>query len=450
MGLLDMMNTDSGLLGAHLLAAAAPRAQRTSLGEGLLSAVQGVKSMRAQEEERKLRAQMMAAQMAELTAQADQRQAALEAAKAQAQRGQQFRGALAEQMAPVSPVQALAAGGAGPSPAAAALIGQQRTPNWQALAAQFPEQSDLLQKLASAKDWGATEVARTVEVKDAQGRPATQQFDKFGRPVGEALQQWKAPERVDTGGAFNFVDPVTLATLGTLGKTMTPGEQASNQLGWANHSISRQRLAIDAAQADKPQWDAERGLLINTRTGQAMPAMQGGQPVGPKQKELTDAQAKALLFGSRAREADKLIEQLRQAGVSQPGLLKRMAQSVPEWMGGGDAGAMGTIWNATQSADQQSVEQAQRDFINAVLRRESGAVISPQEFANARQQYFPQPGDEPQVIEQKARNRALATQGMLAEVPAARRDVLGGQTPQPMQPAQRPALRWNPQTGGFD
>lgn len=445
-GLLDALNNPEGRFALGLLAAAAPRAQRTSLGGGLLSAMGEVEDWQAQQEARKQRAQQQALQIQ----QAQLQLAELQRAQQQAQRGQQFRSALAQQMSPVTPLQAIAAGGSGPSPSAAALIGQQRAPNWQALAAQFPEQSDLLQKLAGARDWGLPKVARTIEIRDKQGRPAVQQYDDSGRPVGEALQQWKAPERVDTGGAVQFVDPITLASLGALGKTMTPGEQASNQLGWANNAISRQRLAIDAAQLEKPQWDTERGLLINPRTGQAMPAMQGGQPVGPKQKELTDAQAKALLFGSRAREADALIEQLRQAGVEQPGLLKRMAQSVPEWMGGGDSGAMGTIWNATQSADQQSVEQAQRDFINAVLRRESGAVISPQEFANARQQYFPQPGDEPQVIEQKARNRALATQGMLAEVPASRRDVLGGQARQPRQPAQRPALRWNPQTGGFD
>jgi 3-deoxy-D-arabino-heptulosonate 7-phosphate (DAHP) synthase len=69
------------------------------------------------------------------------------------------------------------------------------------------------------------------------------------------------------------------------------------------------------------------------------------------------------------------------------------------------------------SPGEQQVEQAQRDFINAVLRRESGAVISNDEFANGRRQYFPQPGDTPQVIEQKRRNREMAIQGIMMEVP---------------------------------
>lgn len=71
--------------------------------------------------------------------------------------------------------------------------------------------------------------------------------------------------------------------------------------------------------------------------------------------------------------------------------------------------------NFLTNEDKKLADQAQRDFINAVLRRESGAVISPSEFENAKQQYFPQPGDTPAVIEQKRKNRKLATAGVMRE-----------------------------------
>lgn len=71
---------------------------------------------------------------------------------------------------------------------------------------------------------------------------------------------------------------------------------------------------------------------------------------------------------------------------------------------------------------ERRMRQAQREFVNSVLRRESGAVISDDEFASAAQQYFPQPGDNAAVIEQKraARQRALdgvinASQGAYEE-----------------------------------
>ena len=62
--------------------------------------------------------------------------------------------------------------------------------------------------------------------------------------------------------------------------------------------------------------------------------------------------------------------------------------------------------SAFQSATVQSYAQAARNFINAVLRRESGAVISPSEFSEARKQYLPVPGDTPATLAQKTANRA--------------------------------------------
>lgn len=44
-----------------------------------------------------------------------------------------------------------------------------------------------------------------------------------------------------------------------------------------------------------------------------------------------------------------------------------------------------------QSAERQKFEQAKRNFVNSVLRNESGAVIAESEFKNADKQYFPQP-----------------------------------------------------------
>lgn len=68
--------------------------------------------------------------------------------------------------------------------------------------------------------------------------------------------------------------------------------------------------------------------------------------------------------------------------------------------------------NFLVSPDYQMADQAKRNFINAVLRRESGAVISPQEFENAEKQYFPRPGDSPEVIAQKKENRRIAIEGV--------------------------------------
>lgn len=130
-------------------------------------------------------------------------------------------------------------------------------------------------------------------------------------------------------------------------------------------------------------------------------------------KPLNDVQSKALQFGSRMQVSSQVLDTLASQGVDKPGLIKRTADLV----------GAGGLFNGSQTDGQQQVEQAQRDFVNAVLRRESGAAIADSEFANAKQQYFPQIGDSDKVIAQKRRNRDIATQGVLAEVPDASRRV---------------------------
>jgi hypothetical protein len=144
-------------------------------------------------------------------------------------------------------------------------------------------------------------------------------------------------------------------------------------------------------------------------------------PLQGFQKPLNDVQSKALLFGTRMQESDKVINDLNRQGKS---------FSTP----GANAGfGIGGIVNMVNSESAQMLDQAKRDFINATLRRESGAAIAESEFTNAEKQYFPQIGDSPKVIEQKARNRALAAQGVLAEVPKG-----------------APSLRTGGATGSFD
>lgn len=154
---------------------------------------------------------------------------------------------------------------------------------------------------------------------------------------------------------------------------------------------------------------AADGTLEFIPGGPADPASKAGGG-----KPLTEGQSKALLFGTRMKESNDILEGLAAEGVDRPSVLKRAADAVPGLIGGG---ALQTGANALQSEKQQQVEQAQRDFLNAVLRRESGAVIADSEFENGKKQYFPAIGDEPAVIAQKKRNREVAMRGILEEVP---------------------------------
>lgn len=120
----------------------------------------------------------------------------------------------------------------------------------------------------------------------------------------------------------------------------------------------------------------------------------------------TGEQANAGIYLNRMVESDGTLREL-ETTISREGLAAKQSLEGVPLVGG----ALSTGANYALSPAQQKVEQAQRDFINAVLRKESGAVISPQEFENAKKQYFPQPGDSNAVIEQKRKNRQVAISG---------------------------------------
>jgi len=86
----------------------------------------------------------------------------------------------------------------------------------------------------------------------------------------------------------------------------------------------------------------------------------------------------------------------------------------------------GLVPNFLKGGDRQAVEQAQKNFVTAILRRESGASIAPTEFQTAAEIYFPQPGDKPEVVQQKAITRNSAINNFYKEANAFR-PVLPGQ-----------------------
>lgn len=65
-----------------------------------------------------------------------------------------------------------------------------------------------------------------------------------------------------------------------------------------------------------------------------------------------------------------------------------------------------------KSQDRRQFEQAEANFITAVLRRESGAAISAEEFEDARKVYIPVATDDEDTLQRKTQARATVLQGM--------------------------------------
>jgi hypothetical protein len=71
--------------------------------------------------------------------------------------------------------------------------------------------------------------------------------------------------------------------------------------------------------------------------------------------------------------------------------------------------------NFLQSEEGQVFNQAKKQFTEAYLRRDSGAAISNGEYAQVDREYFPQPGDGPQVLARKQQGRKVAIEAIEKE-----------------------------------
>ena len=220
------------------------------------------------------------------------------------------------------------------------------------------------------------------------------------KPIYQGAGKPRAPLQIDTGTAIELRDP-------------------------ANPTIVLERIPKSQMPTAGQVIEREDGtFLVDTRTGQAKPVVgpQGQSLVGGK--PLTETQSNAVAFGMRAVEANKIATDLENKGVTNTGVIRtviggtvsgtpiigeKLEQNVrstfnvlPEFAGG-------------PSPEQQQNDQARRNFISAVLRKESGAAISPTEYVNEERKYFPQLGDSKKVIKQKQEARDLAIKALEAQ-----------------------------------
>jgi len=140
--------------------------------------------------------------------------------------------------------------------------------------------------------------------------------------------------------------------------------------------------------------------VLDQQAPAAAPA--AGTPLRGKGTAMTESQSNATAYGMRMKEANAVLDDLAKKGV----LKGALVEGVP-LVGESLGKVLPSVLGGT-SAAQQQVNQAKSNFITAVLRKESGAVISDSEFDREDKKYFPQVNDSPAVIKQKENARKLA------------------------------------------
>lgn len=184
---------------------------------------------------------------------------------------------------------------------------------------------------------------------------------------------------------------------------------------WSAQDTARQnRLMKLEDEASRRAWQAEQNQMNRQSREDMIRLSAGFAAANRSEKPLTEFQGKSVSYGTRAATSHNILNAYEDEGSG-------WKTNTAQWLSG--VPVVGSAANYALNANEQRVAQAQRDFINATLRQESGAVIGDKEFENARRQYFPQPGDSAEVIAQKRANRELVVKGFARQAGPGGRDI---------------------------
>lgn len=271
-----------------------------------------------------------------------------------------------------------------------------------------------------------------------------------GKPVqlaGISDQNLINNRYVEGGGGISTTEQGRAKMLADAARARASDASAASS--FASAARTRQAMGIDGAQ------------FALQRAGQWNPggktAGGAGGAAGPG--KLTEGQGKDIVYFSRGRDSNALLQKfggnllMTQGNQGARGILDSALRGLPFV---GDSGLV----NGLISSDRQQAQQAAAEFLSAILRKDTGAAITKQEFDIYGPMYLPMPGDSAETLEQKAVARQGALEGIKAglgnaqaAIPAPRERsrlempsaaaAFGGSVP-PAAPVQRAR---NPQTG---
>lgn len=242
------------------------------------------------------------------------------------------------------------------------------------------------------------------QMEDRQLQQTLQQQEKFAR-----LAQW-----ADTPEKWAQATQMAEAE-GLKGASAIPFEQRGAKLAgmlsvkdqldqeWKRREFQLQERNVNSQIGSRNAADARAGTTGKPPNGYAWNAdgtglipLPGG-PADPARK-LTEGQSKDLAYYNRGTAANAKLDDSR----------------IKEMMGMGNTAGRSVpiIGNAMQSDSSRQGVQASKDFIAALLRKDTGAAVTPQEFDFYADIFIPAFGDDRVTLRQKAQARQKALEAI--------------------------------------
>lgn len=192
----------------------------------------------------------------------------------------------------------------------------------------------------------------------------------------------------------------------------------------ARISTAAAQAAMGASRERVVQVEGPNGKPIYVRESDAV-----GMPAAQAPRAVTGKERSDLGFYLRAKDStDTLLSTGLEDRVAKAGIGKQAALKLPNLL----QGALG-------QKDAQAYVQAQRAFTEARLRKESGAAIPTHEYENDARTYFAQPGDPPELIDQKRQKRQKVLDSLAFASGKAYDDWYGEPYPKPSATKGQPA-----------
>lgn len=217
--------------------------------------------------------------------------------------------------------------------------------------------------------------------------------------------------------------------------TLTPGDVRFDSAGGQVAAVDTQSQQFrQATPAEASQYGAVAGQFgpdgrfyaENPPSGMTIESdgeggfrMAQGPGIAASSKPLNEGQSKNVIYATRAEGALPALDASAGALTSRT---DQAAGAVPFGLGRG-----------YQDPKYQQAEQAGREFLTAILRKDSGAAITRDEEAIYGDVYLPRPGDAPELLQQKAQSRARAVEALRRGMTPA--EILALEKGNPSEPA---------------
>jgi hypothetical protein len=229
--------------------------------------------------------------------------------------------------------------------------------------------------------------AEQIERALAMGTQAQtpEQWDQVMQSVGAADYVGQFGNRqMLIAGALGLRDALTMGQGGPEFRAATPEEAA--QFGAAGGQFGPDGRFYPI--------NPPSGMTVETMPGGGVRMVQGAGVGGSP--TFTEGQSRDNVYATRARGALERFEPVANSLMSRG---EAIAEMVPLGLARG-----------AQTSEYQTAVASGDEFIQAILRKDTGAALTVPEMAEYRRVYLPQPGDTPEVLEvrREARARALA------------------------------------------